>query len=593
VGEGEASVLMGRVREVVARRLDVLLLAVEPALPWEVYARYQEEVDLGALARQGVIPLDLGRAFGDRSGAATPQGLRPQSASQDRRCEWSAPEVEVNVAGELTNLPNLWLQAGVKLGVECKYANDKVVLSPSLTLTLGAGRFVFRPERFAAESAVGLGLEAKLTLKGSVDPQEMGSGYRWLFNGAIPLFTVGAFDVNLEYGIPAFSLLRIMPDPGNMPQADLVAFGARADGSLSLRYDTGQSPALSATPSVNFQFFLETPFQQLAFDPATRSLNLTLNGDLFAFGPTLGVGGTILKTLKPLLLLVGILTGRDIRLGEDSLIGLAIHLHPLSTELGYRYVFLLGALGGAEPGSLQSGAALKAKVAVRSPILQYLAQRNRLIASILAGVDLTVLRYTRLEGEHRVLPGRLEVLPGGGQVRLRGEYLVRGGAEANEVRAYRLGDRSLLATAPLRGSDRQFELQVPVPGNCEALPQEDRTAVVVLHARLAGIPVPLGWTHLGQVDLCSPIALEVPALRAFVGETAQGQGTARNGGGREGTLGLAAEVVAVSPASLSQPAGGSDPFSVRYRCEVVGCLVGAVAALVEGRTVAGAPAVVT
>jgi hypothetical protein len=57
----------------------------------------------------------------------------------------------------------------------------------------------------------------------------MGSGYRWLFNGAIPLFTGGAFDVNLEYGIPAFSLLRIMPDPGNMPQADLVALGARAN----------------------------------------------------------------------------------------------------------------------------------------------------------------------------------------------------------------------------------------------------------------------------------------------------------------------------------------------------------------------------
>jgi hypothetical protein len=578
VGEGEASVLMGRVREVVARRLDVLLLAVEPLLPWEVYARYQEELDLGALARQGVIPLDLGRAFGDGGGAVTPQGLRPQSDSQDRRCQWSTPEVEVNLSGELTNLPNLWLQAGVKLGGECEYVNGKVVFSPSLTLTLGAGRFVFSPERFAAESAVGLGGEVKLALKGSADFREAGSGFRWLFNGAIPLFLGGAFEVYLEYGIPAFSAVRLMQELGTMPEAevDLVAFGARANGSLSLRYDTSQSPALRATPSGGFQVFLETPFQQLAFDPATRSLNLTLNGDLFAFGPTLGVGGTALKALKPLLALVGILTGRDIRLGQDSLIGLAIHLHPLSTELGYRYVFLSGALGGAgEPGGLQSSAALKAKVAVRSPILQYLAQRNRLIASILAGVDLTVLRYTRLEGDHRVLPGRLEVLPEGGQVRLRGEYLLRGGAEANEVRAYRLGDRSLLATAPLRGSDRQFELQVPVPGNCEVLPEEERTAVVVLHARLAGIPVPLGWTHLGQVDLCSPIALEVPALRAFVGETAQGQGTARNGGEQEVTLGLEAEVVEVSPASLSLPAGTSAPFSVSYRVHRGGELRGA------------------
>jgi phage terminase large subunit-like protein len=598
VGEGEASVLMGRVREVVARRLDVLLLAVEPALPWEVYARYQEEVDLGALARQGVIPLDPGRAFGDGDQAVTPQGLRPQSASQDRRCQWSAPKVEANLSGDLANLPNLWLRAGVKLEGKCKYADGKVVLSPSLTLTLGAGRFVFSPERFAAESAVGLGGEVKLTFKGKVDPQEMGLGYTWLFNGAIPLFLGGAFEVYLEYGIPAFSALRLMGDVrelGTRPgEVDLLVFGARANGSLSLRYDTSQSPALSTISSGGFQVFLETPFQQLAFGSATQSLNLTLNGDLFALGPTVGVGGTALKALKPLLDLVGILTGRDIQLGKDSVIALAIHVHPLSTELKYRYVFLEGALGGGgEPGSLKSSAALKVKVAVRSPILQYLAQKIQLIASILRGVDLTVLRYTRLEGDHRVLPGRLEVLPGGGQVRLRGEYLVGGAAEAEEVRAYRLRDRSLLATATFQGSNRQFELQVPVPGNCEVLPQEDRTAVVVLHARLAGIPVPLGWIHLGQVDLCSPIALEVPALRAFVGETAQGQGTARNGGGREVTLGLAAGVVGVSPASLSLPAGGSAPFSVSYRCTQEGSFVGALAAQVEGRTVARVPAVVT
>jgi hypothetical protein len=212
--------------------------------------------------------------------------------------------------------------------------------------------------------------------------------------------------------------------------------------------------------------------------------------------------------------------------------------------------------------------------------LQYLAQRNRLIASWrgLTSPSCATRGWRGTKGPPRTA--------GGLQVRLRGEYLL------NEVRGL-LGDRSLLATATLRGSDRQFELQVPVPGNCEVLPEEERTAVVVLHARLAGILVPLGWTHLGQVDLCTPIALQVPALRAFVGETAQGQGTARNGGGQEVTLGLAAQVVGVSPASLSLPAGGSAPFSVSYRCTQEGSFVGAVAAQVEGRTVGRAPAVVT
>jgi hypothetical protein len=596
VGEGEASILMGRVREVVARRLDVLLLAVEPALPWEVYARYQEELDLGALARQGVIPLDLGRAFGDGDGAVTPQGLRPQSDSQDRRCQWSTPKVEANPSGDLTNLSNLWLRAGVKLKGECKFANGNVVLSPSLTLTLGAGRFVFSLERFAAESALGLGGELKLALKDSVDFQQVGSGYTWLFNWALPLFIGGAFEVYLEYGLPAFSALKLMKELGTMPkEADVVVFGARANGSLFLRYDTGESPALSATPSGGFRVFLDTPlpFQQLAFDSDSRSLDLTLDADPFALGPTIGVGGTALKALKPLLSLVGFM-GQDVRLGKGSLLALALHLHVLSTELGYRYVFLSGALGGEEkPGHLQNSAVLKASVTVRSPILEYLAKRNQLIASILKGVDLTILRYKDLEGDHRVLPGRLEALPEGGQVLLRGEYLARGRAQADEVRAYRLSDRSLLATATLRGGDRRFELQVPVPKNCEALSQEERTAVVVLHARVGGLDEGLGWVHLGQVDLCSPIALEVPALRASVGQTAQGQGTARNGGRREVTLGLAAELVKVSPTSLSLPAEGSAPFSVSYSCTEEGSFVGQVAAQVGGRTVARAPAVVT
>jgi hypothetical protein len=592
VGEGEASVLMGRVREVVARRLDVLLLAVEPLLPWEVYARYQEEVDLGALARQGVIPLDLGRAFGDGGGAATSQGLRPQNVLRGWRCQWSTPEVEVNVAGELANLPDLWLQAGVRLGGECK--KGEAAFSASVTLTLGAGRFVFRLDRLAAESAVGLGGEVKLALRGSVDFRE--SEVRWLLNRPIPLFRGPAFELYLESGFLAFTALRLVEDvrelgtrPGEV-EVDWLAFGARANGSLSLRLDTSRSPALRATPSGSFQVFLETPILQFTHDLA--ALNFTFNGDLFAFGPTVGVGGAALKALEPLLFLVGILTGREIRLGEESLIALAIHLHLLSTEIGHRRVFLEGALGGAEPGSLQASAALKVKVTARSPILQHLARGNRLIPSILAGVDLTVLRY--MEGEDRVLPGRLEALPEGGQVRLRGEYLARGAAQADEVRVYRLRDRSLLATATLRGSDRRFELRVPVPRNCEVLPEEERTAVVVLNALAVNVLlVPLGWTHLGQVSLCSSIALEVPALRAFVGETAQGQGTARNESGREVTLDLAAEVVGVSPASLSLPAGGSAPFSVSYRCTEEGSFVGSVAAQVEGRTVARASAVVT
>lgn len=44
--KGEAAML-GRVHEVVARRDGYALLSLEVALPWEVLARYQEEVDLG------------------------------------------------------------------------------------------------------------------------------------------------------------------------------------------------------------------------------------------------------------------------------------------------------------------------------------------------------------------------------------------------------------------------------------------------------------------------------------------------------------------------------------------------------------------
>jgi len=350
VGEGEASVLMGRVREVVARRLDVLLLAVEPLLPWEVYARYQEELDLGALAGQGVIPLDLGRAFGDgdQDQAVTPQGLHPQSASQNRRCQWSRPEVETRRSGAPDNF---WRQAAVKLEGKCKLANGKAVLSPSFTLTLGAGRFVFRLDRLAAESALGLGGEVKLALRDRVDYQEVGPVYMWIFNGAIPLFLGGAFEVYLEYGVPPFTILRLVKDLGTTPtmpqEVDLAVFGVRANGSLSLRFDTGQRPVLSATRSGSFRVFLETPFHQYDFGSDARSLGLTTNVDLFAVGPTLGVGGTAIKALKPLLPLLERQAGQKIQLSETGvIIALSTHLHPLSLELGYRYVFLSGALGG-------------------------------------------------------------------------------------------------------------------------------------------------------------------------------------------------------------------------------------------------------
>jgi hypothetical protein len=610
VGEGEASVLMGRVREVVARRLDVLLLAVEPALPWEVYTRYQEELDLERAVRSGVLLVDTGRL--ERGEGVAPQGLAPLSQGEPR-CQGEKPKVfPVQARDGL-------LESGIILGFKCPLVPNKVEFVVTLEAGVGAGTITVRKETFKMELAVFFRGEGKLSFLGSGELRRLPVGaYNFLWSLYAPLFVLPiGVAVGLEAGITPASVLELLEEERStldFPEnPELWAFGVRLELRGSLLYDTGADPALQPRVTLSGGPFVSTLLGELGGEVEGNTaeagfvVKTKVESKLLGVGVVADVGrlfGWIIDLLRLLRIPIP-----DI----DSLIGIALTAYPFVTEVEHRFVSKGRALSAREqvdPGHLSATITPKLRLGLRGLIdtvlrssPQVILNRVPFLRFVSTGIEFD-LRRPWIEGQARALPAGLGVRDQGDTLLVTGRLTLNTAkvtaVEAHllaDVQARRFGNPLARATTDVAS----FALTLPKPQGCEGLPPERRTALVVAASQwhLSDYPLlslfrlPFGWVYVGEVDLCTPIALGVPALRAFVGETAQGQGTARNDSGREVTLGLAAEVVGVSPASLSLPAGGSAPFSVSYECTEEGSFVGQVAAQVEGRTVARAPAVVT
>jgi hypothetical protein len=610
VGEGEASVLTGRVREVVARRLDVLLLAVEPALPWEVYTRYQEELDLERAVRSGVLLVDTGRL--ERGEGVAPQGLAPLSQGEPR-CQGEKPKVfPVQARDGL-------LESGIILGFKCPLVPNKVEFVVTFEAGVGAGTITVRKETFKMELAVFFRGEGKLSFLGSGELRRLPVGaYNFLWSLYSPLFVLPiGVAVGLEAGITPASVLELLEEERStldFPEnPELWAFGVRLELRGSLLYDTGADPALQPRVTLSGGPFVSTLLGELGGEVEGNTaeagfvVKTKVESKLLGVGVVADVGrlfGWIIDLLRLLRIPIP-----DI----DSLIGIALTAYPFVTEVEHRFVSKGRALSAREqvdPGHLSATITPKLRLGLRGLIdtvlrssPQVILNRVPFLRFVSTGIEFD-LRRPWIEGQARALPAGLGVRDQGDTLLVTGRLTLNTAkvtaVEAHllaDVQARRFGNPLARATTDVAS----FALTLPKPQGCEGLPPERRTALVVAASQwhLSDYPLlslfrlPFGWVYVGQVDLCTPIALQVPALRAFVGETAQGQGTARNVSGREVTLGLAAQEVGVSPASLSLPAGGSAPFSVSYECTEEGSFVGQVAAQVEGRTVARAPAVVT
>jgi hypothetical protein len=370
----------------------------------------------------------------------------------------------------------------------------------------------------------------------------------------------------------------------------------------SLLYDTGADPALQPRVTLSGGPFVTTLLGELGGEVEGNTAEAGFVVKTKVESKLLGVGvvaevGRLFGWIIDLLRLLGI------RLPDvDSLIGIALTVYPFVTEVEHRFVSkgrALSAREGVDPGHLSATITPKLRLGLRGLIdkvlrfsypnqIEVILNRVPFLRFVSTGIEFN-LRRPWIEGQARALPTGLGVRDQGDTLLVTGRLILNTAkvtaVEAHllaDVQARRFGNPLARATTDVAS----FALTLPKPQGCEGLPPERRTALVVAASQwhLSDYPLlslfrlPFGWVYVGEVDLCTPIALEVPALRAFVGETAQGQGTARNGGGREVTLGLAAEVVGVSPASLSLPAGGSAPFSVSYEVhrggELRGCRSG-------------------
>jgi hypothetical protein len=615
VGEGEASVLMGRVREVVARRLDVLLLAVEPLLPWEVYARYQEEVDLERAVRSGVLLVDTGRL--EREEGVAPQGLAPLSQGEPR-CQGEKPKVfPVQARDGL-------LESGIILGFKCPLVPNKVEFVFTLEAGVGAGTITVRKETFKMELAVFFRGEGRLSFLGSGEVRELPLGaYNFLWSLYAPLFVLPiGVGVGLEAGITPASVVELLEEQQRgtlyFPEnPELWAFGVRLELRGSLLYDTGADPALQPRVTLSGGPFVTTLLGELGGEVEGNTAEAGFVVKTKVESKLLGVGvvaevGRLFGWIIDLLRLLGI------RLPDvDSLIGIALTVYPFVTEVEHRFVSkgrALSAREGVDPGHLSATITPKLRLGLRGLIdkvlrfsypnqIEVILNRVPFLRFVSTGIEFN-LRRPWIEGQARALPTGLGVRDQGDTLLVTGRLILNTAkvtaVEAHllaDVQARRFGNPLARATTDVAS----FALTLPKPQGCEGLPPERRTALVVAASQwhLSDYPLlslfrlPFGWVYVGEVDLCTAIALQVPALRAFVRQTARGQGTARNGGEREVRLSLAAQEVEVFPVFLSLPAGGSAPFSVSYECTEEGSFVGAVAAQVEGRTVGRVPAVVT
>ncbi|WP_208619931.1 hypothetical protein, partial [Thermus tenuipuniceus] len=288
---------------------------------------------------------------------------------------------------------------------------------------------------------------------------------------------------------------------------------------------------------------------------------------------------------------------------DASAIGVSLTAYPVYTSLGYAYAPKGGALRGeVEPGEARFQLSRKAVGRLRGYLLEAALDGNIIEikgarALLEGGVTLDLGEWLSLEANPRRESLVGEVL--GDRVRVTGRW-TGAGLFLSRVEAYRLSEANTPGARPMASlrnpSGNTFTLTLDRPAECRnpAAPPEAKRVVVVGEARLSGFPLlSVGWVRFGVVDLCQTVTLDVPALRAFEGETARGTGRVGYAGEGSLTVSLVGTEVQVSPSSVSLGDGQSQGFQVSYRCTEEGSFVGRVRAEREGQILAEAPAVVT
>jgi len=613
-GEGEAAILAGRVQRIVTRSNDgVLLLAIEPAMPWEIYSDYQTEVDYGQIVQQGVLPLDPSRiSLGEiQIQTLGPQGYTLTSLSGDK-CELKEPEIGGNLdLGQYSNisLENLWLETSLSLSYECDWG--KFGASLGVTVKLGVGKLIFAPNRVKIESSTVVEGELKLFINMPLEVREEDDYKYWLANMSVPIpVPIPAVDLALEMGLLPTNFSNIAQEDEQGQQfpdnVEVFSTGIRGGFAANLIIDSAMSPPVDSSFSRNFSLFAESPFIGLSTTPGDWSW--TVSGDLLPIGIgfVVGAGGKALSWALKLLKLLGISVETD-----KTILGASVTL-TVSQPSEWSYVTMKKALtGGArgenvDPGHFNLNRRIGALARLRGALVQAIARglgMDKLgpLSGFISGASTSI---TLVE----VPAVQIDPSPVGSLVkeRMQDSIKVSGrfaldGARATEIRAYRLSDvlpsynSNLQPIAVANPTNDTFAIYLPIPTNCGSAPPEGNTAVLGVWFGFwsDGPRMPLGWTYLGMVDLCAPFNLAVPALRGFVGSEVSGNAGLRYLYTQPKIALIDSSVVSSSPTMLDFNGPERKEFTISYTCQEPGSYVGRVTVMADGRNVADAPALVS
>lgn len=337
-GLGEASPLRGRVREVVARRGDYVLLSVELALPNEVYARYQEMVDLEAVRQAGV---DLLEPLPEEP---QPQGVRPQANGQESQ-ECKSEVFKIDFPSSKRVEGGVQVSVPVKLSAECKWnlvklsLEERVVPALKMTNFLKPNMAIDLPIELTGEASLSLYIPARNL---GLPPLKKALGHL-----SAPLGASG-LSLLLELHLAGLNVLaRAEAKNGNFQtteDVEILAANLKSSITLTGGYSWDNGWRASITP--NLEYGLSSPLGQLenslegSADHPER-IKAKLESDVA--GITISLLVLDLSWAKPFIAFIERFAKETIK---DAAAGLYVSFYPFSTQMSHTFVLREGALGG-------------------------------------------------------------------------------------------------------------------------------------------------------------------------------------------------------------------------------------------------------
>ncbi|MGC8905693.1 hypothetical protein, partial [Thermus sp.] len=392
-GLGEASPLRGRVREVVARRNGYVLLSVEASLPEEVYARYQEMVDLETVRRAGV---DLLEPLPEEP---RPHGVRPQAA-EDEEC---TIETKIAAQGKVGREGEGQLSLPLNSVVKCKdglSVENRMVPSVRVTNFLQPGMSIDLSIEYVSEFA--------LSLKSS--PLRSLSFNKSLGRLKTPL---GVSGLSLLIEMHLAGLNTLVQGAGE--DVEILTASFKVINTFTAGYSGDSGWRFSFDPHA--ESHLSSPLGRLDGSLDIGRIKAKLQSDIA--GVTVGLQVLDVSWVKTIVdsLAKKRTKDKDLGPGDYAAAGLYVTAYPFSTQMSYTYVSRAAALSGP-PRSEEDLAGFRMQMAAKvaagvSGLLK------KVVPERFSSYSHTFRPY--LQQEASLIPGHnLRVSRRGSQVRVEG-----------------------------------------------------------------------------------------------------------------------------------------------------------------------------